>query len=303
MKQLLYISAAILTVFFIGSCGDALSTRLEIDPPEFEKEMTLTTFIDAYDVQVNMFIGENRGILESGDFDDYGLDDAKLTITKESEGISIDTDKDGFASTSGPFNFSMIFFNNNFFEPGDKYTFLLEHRDFESSETTLDFPSRGAVLENIVYKREDGLDEEFDQASSITFDIVDDPAKNNFYEIQASTEVGIGNDFSFWISCIDPVARKGRPEDNILISDATFNGERKTITIRFDRYLYDPEVHENLELKFRTVNEGFYRNSISLAKYYDTEGTPFTSPVQIHSNVNDALGNISFKTTDSYLVE
>ncbi len=303
MKYFIYLLVSILSGFFLGSCGEALSTRLEIDPPEFESQMSLTTFIDAYNVQVNMFIGRNRGILDIDDFDEYGLDDAKLTITKESEGISIDTEKDGFVPTSGPFNYSLIFFNNEFFEPGDQYTFLLEHSDFESSITTLEFPTQGAVLENIVYKREDGLDEEFDQASSITFDIVDDPAKNDYYELEAATVGGGGNDLSFWISSLDPVARKGRPIDNILISDNTFNGERKTITIRFDRFLYNPEINDNIELRFRTVNEGFYKNSISLAKYYETEGTPFTSPVQVHSNVNKALGNISFKTTDIYIVE
>lgn len=302
MKNLFYLFSLVVLASVLGSCGDALSTRIEIDPPEFEEQMSLTTFIDAYDVQVNMFLGKNRNILDTGGFNEFGLEDAKLTITKVSEGISLDSEVDGISTINGPFNYSLVFFNNEFFVPGDQYTFRLDHKDFESSITTLDFPTKGAVLGNIVYKREDGLDAEFDQASSISFDIVDDPAKNDFYEIEAFTAGGFNN-LSFWISSIDPVARKGRPDDNILISDESFNGERKRITIKFDRYLYDPALADHIELRFRTVNEGFYKNSISLAKYYETEGTPFTSPVQIHSNVNGALGNVSFKTTDVYLVK
>lgn len=302
MKNLIYLAILAVISAFLVSCGDILSTRIEIDPPEFEDEMTLTTFVDAYSVNVNMFVGKNKSIFEEGNLQDYALEDAKITITKESEGISLDSDTDGIDSNNGIFNYSLVFFNNDFFTPGDQYTFKLEHADFESSITTLDFPSMGAVLENIVYKREDGLDAEFDQASSITFDIVDNPDRNDFYELEASTDQG-WSATSFWISCLDPIAKKGRPNDNLLISDETFNGEKKRLKIRFDRYLYDPQDGGTIELKFRTVNEGYYKNSISLAKYYETEGTPFTSPVQIHSNVNGALGNISFRTTEIYTVQ
>lgn len=304
IKNVFYFFCA---VVLLNACGDTFSTVVEIDPPEFESKLTFTTFITAGDTVVEMFVGRNRGILEEAESVDYNLDNAKVTITRVSDGSSVDTDTNGI-DVNDPFNlygninYAMLIPDSAFFSPGDSYVFIVEHPDFITSETELLFPDESGVLENLVYKREDGLDEEFDESSSITFDILETAGKEEFFELAATVVDGFLGQSTFWISTLDPIGTKGSPNDNLFISDETFDGERKNIKIKFDRFLYDPDLHGYVELTWSNVNEGHYNYSRTISRYRDADGVPFLSPVRVSSNVNNALGNISLKTEIKYEV-
>lgn len=302
MNTIKYIFA-VLFFTMLNSCGDTFSTVIEIDPPEFESKMTFTTYITAGDTIVEMFIGKNRSILEGGELEDYNLDNAKVTIVKPSEGLQLDTDNNPQTTFNSAYNYGIKLPDASFFSPGETYIFRVEHPDFTTSETELVFPEEDAVLENFTYKREDGLDEEFDESSSISFDIVDRAGKDGFYELSATTINGFFGENSFWISTLDPIGTKGSPNDNLFFADETFDGERKRITIKFDRYLYEPEQNSYVELTWSNVNEGHYTYSRAISRYSNADGVPFLSPVQVTSNVNNALGNISLKTETKYQVK
>jgi len=302
MKSILFATILITAAFAMSNCGDTFSTVLEVDPPEFESKMTLSTFIDNQDSVFGFFVGRNRDIFVSGNFDDYKLDDASISITKASSGEVIIAED---VQPVGQFSFSYNYWitSSEFFVPGDEYTFVLEHTEFSKSETTLYFPALIDNLENISYKRNDGIDLEGDDNSSVTFEIVDDANTEDYYELEMLTIGGFNQFGTFWIDTSDPSATKGNPDDNLLFSDNSFNGERKKVKVNFDRWNYDPESNTTLVMKWKAISKDAYDYSKSARRFNDTDGTPFLSPVQIHSNVNDALGIISFKAVTEYIVE
>ncbi len=289
------------TLLFVASCGDSFSTVLDVEPPEFEPQMTFSTFIDNEEPFVGFFAGRNRDIFVGGDFDEFELDDVSITVTNHSTDeilIGQELDTTGFVG----FTYNYFALDTGFFTPGAEYTFLLEHADFPESETRLQFPPVSDNLENLSYKQIDGINLEGNENSSITFEIVDDPNNADFYELELMTLDGFNTFGTFWIESTDPSALKGFPEDNLLFSDQSFNGERKRITVNFDRFNYDPEVNEALIVRWKTLSSSAYSYSLSARRFVNTLDTPFLSPVQIHSNVNDAIGIISFKGITEYVI-
>ncbi len=290
-------------ILLLDSCGDSFSTVLEIDPPEFEKQMSLFADISAGDQSVVFWAGQNRGILETGSWEDYDITGANLSITNIDSGINYDSTNVIFGFNGENYLYRNL--DEDFFRDSDSYDFVLDHPDFEPLSTTLTFPRQGK-LENISYEYEDGIYLEGDEASSITFDIVDDPDEANFYELELFRQTGPMSSQSsreLEIFTTDPTGLKGFPDENLFFSDESFNGQRRQIIVKFDRFRFDPESDDELVLKWRSINEGYYKYRISLERFLDTDETPFVSPVQVFSNVNNGFGVVSLSSEVVYPIE
>lgn len=305
MRKYIFFVSVVMLGILLDSCGDTFSTVVEIDPPDFESKMTITSFVEAQDTVVGFFVGRNRGILEEGDFRDYELDSVSVAVRKEGTGETISAVKpvDPFGVFSFASNYVLVDIPPQYFEGGNSYTFSVSHQDYPESVTTLVLPSAEDNLENIVYKQNDGVDLEGDDSSSVSFDIVDDANAENYYELELFSVNGFNNFGTFWIESTDPSGVKGFPDDNIFFSDESFNGEVKNIKVKFDQWNYDPANGDKLELYWRSISKDTYEYSKSSKRYSDTDGTPFLSPVQLHSNVNNALGNISMKSEVLYEIQ
>lgn len=303
MKYIFYLSILLASLFLLSNCGDSFSTVVDVEPPEFVPKMTISSFINDQDSVINFYVGRNRDILVEGEFEEYDLDSASITVEKlSSSEIISGIPEDPFSIRGFTYNY-FLEVPDQFFSGGESYTFEISHPDYDVSTTTLQFPEAKDNLTNIVYNQNDGVDVEGDDNSSVRFDIVDDPATEDYYEIELFSEGGNGNFGSFWIETTDPSGIKGFPNDNLLFSDQSFNGETKSIKVKFDRWNYDPVVDPPLKLIWKTLTKDAYEYSLSGRRYNDTDGTPFLSPVQLHSNVNGALGNISMKTGVVYTIE
>lgn len=303
MRKILLFIPIFICGFFLSNCGDTFSTVVELDPPEFEPKMTVTSFINSQDTFVAVFVGKNRGILESGEFDDYRLDSISLEVKNETTGAVISGEPiEQFTIFSYAYNYMLETDSKDYFSPGQAYTFTLDHKDFPTSSTTLEFPPIRENLRNITYKRNDGIDIEGDDNSSVSFEIVDNAETVDYYECELFSVSNFNGFGTFWIETTDPSGVKGFPDDNIFFSDESFNGEVKKIKVKFDRSNYDPDEGGILELKWRAISKDAYEYSKSTKRYNDTDGTPFLSPVQVHSNINNGLGNISLKTETIYSV-
>ena len=288
MAIIRYLFGIIILSSFLSACADTFSTVVEIDPPAFEEQLVVGAFIDLKESTSEFFVGRNVSIFESGDDDIFKVNDATVTVMRE-DGETIRSEADDVFP-----QFSTNYFIGNaldFYEEERDYTFTIEHPDFPSSSTTIRYPSLEAV-ENIVYVYNDGVNESGDDSSSITFDIIDPPGVKNYYELSIS---------SFRLSTIDPSAIKGSRTGNLLFSDESFDGERKSIQVKFNRLSYPEE--SGLEIKFNwdSVNEGYYKYVKSLNRQQETEGNPFASTVPIFSNLNNALGAIGLRARNRFV--
>lgn len=285
------------------SCADSFSTTVEIEAPPYEKAMVFFTLNSIGDTSIIYNIGRNRALLEAGDISDFYITDADVFITNLSTGVNYNSDDNAIDFDQGFFNMEGV--STDFFKSGEQYQYVLEHPDFPRSETTLTFPNQGELID-ISYKYIDGIDEEGDEASSLTFTIVDDPDEINFYEFEARTISEFDPQQiprSFWVFTADPVAEKGIPDDNLFFKDESFNGETKEVTVKFDRSLFDPDSDNSLDISWRSINQGYYNYLITLDRSLISNDNPFVAPVQVTTNVNEGFGAIGLRNEVIYQVQ
>ncbi len=281
-----YILTILVFSYLLTACDDSFSTVVEIDPPEFESLLVVGAFLDLQESTSEIYVGRNRSIFENGENEDFKVNDAIITILRE--------DGEFIRSEAGDVfpQFNTNYFIGNpldFYEVDTDYTFTIEHPDFPMSSTTLRFPKLGQV-ENVVFVFEDGVDEDGDDSSSITFDIIDEPNVDNFYELSIRTE-----NTNFRLSTIDPSAIEGSSSRNLMFSDETFDGERKSIQVKFDRFSYPEEGGVEINFNWDSVNEGYFNYFKSLNRQQNAQGNPFASTVPVFSNLNNALGTIGLR--------
>jgi len=295
-----YILTIIILSFLLAACSDTFSTVLEIDPPEFEQQLVVGSFINSGETSTEFFTGTNRGIFDNSDFEEYKVDDAKIFITKEESGQTFSLEEHGEKTPELRTNYR-IYVPMTFYEPNHDYTFRVQHPVYPESVTTLRIPGIGQI-ENIVYKYEDGLleaeendvFEENVDASSISFDIVDEPGVENYYELGIRTQL-----FRFRLSSIDPSVDNGANSRDLSFSDQTFDGEIKRIKVKFNRNEYDPASGEEISFHWDSVNKGYHNFNKSIERQGEIEDNPFVTPVPVYSNLNNALGTIGFRVRNT----
>lgn len=284
----------ILLVGMLSGCDDSFSTVIEIDSPTFEAQMTINSFVLSGDDNVRFYIGTNLGILEATQREDYYLSNATITITRSEDGVSYNSIDNGIEKVNSSLNYEMFDIDPLFFLPGKTYIFMVEHPDFPTSETSLTFPLRGE-LANLEYKFEDGIDEDGDKASSISFDIVDDNTTSRYYELEMRSNNG-----SFFLTSLDPASTDGDNFEAIFYDNSNFSGDSYTSKVRFDRWSYTPDSGEAIDVKWTSVNKDYYEYSKSIVKHRDAQDNPFSTPVPVYSNLQNAIGVIGLGVANEF---
>jgi len=236
----------------------------------------------------DFYVGRNRAFLDNGDFSDYNLSDAAISIEKLATGELLEDFQEKLQA-GATFNYEAIQLAT-FYEPGE-YRFRVEHPSYPVSETVLEFPKKGTV-ENFEFRYESGSDLEGNPTSKLSFDVIDEAGVDNYYTL--SIEI---DGRTLRLSTLDISSAEGNDSRNLLFSDETFDGERKRIDVRFDRFFWNPNVSEEIIVSWTAVNEGFFLLSKTLELQQITSDNPFSAEVQVFSNVNDALGVIGFRNT------
>ena len=163
------------------------------------------------------------------------------------------------------------------------------HPDFPVSETELVFPNP-SVIENFEFTFEAGIDIDGDEISRLSFDVLDEAGVENFYEIRMNIDGAIVS-----LSTVDLSGAEGFDSRNVIFSDETFDGERRRLSVSFSRFFWNPAFSDDIIIAWSSVNEGYFELNKTLRLQLDTDDNPFTSAVQLNSNVNNALGVIGFK--------
>lgn len=73
---------------------------------------------------------------------------------------------------------------------------------------------------------------------------------------------------------------------SMLFSDASFNGQNFSFSA--SNYFYQDSTFVAITLS--SVSNDYYKYKISLAKYQETQGSPFAQPVQVYSNIENGFG-------------
>jgi len=127
--------------------------------------------------------------------------------------------------------------------------------------------------------------------------------KGSTYRLEAEAtgfEIGLrrfvenfGNPFyrEIDIDTFDPAAQEGISYANLIVNDLSFDGESKTLPIIFNRQ--SSQAIDDLFVLWRVTSEDHYLFNKTARRQINTEENPFSTPVQIYSNIENGIGIFS----------
>ncbi len=277
----------------MSGCEDFFSTTLELEPPEFEDLLIVNSDILEGGRMISIFVGRNRGILETVNDTSYIVNDATVKITR----LLDNWEEEALATIgNGLYRFDA---GDDYFKFGETYNFQVSHPDFITAEATLTFPNKAVLSKSPDFNQSDGIDIDGDPLSSITLTIDDDPNEMNYYEVYIKPNVE--NGIRIPASSFDPAVLEGSFSRSLFIDDLSFNGTQKELKILINQFVFSSNIN-GLEVHWHAISEDEYQFQKTLAKSEENDGNPFVSPVQVASNIENGLGRISLKTKEIYEV-
>lgn len=270
------------TTVFLVAC-DSFTTTVDVDDSGYVDQMVVGAILSSEDFNTEVYVGKNRSFLDSGPFQDYNLSGAEVVVEKISTGEVIEVSESDDTQT----NYDMVNPGGNFYEPGS-YNFTVNHPSYPSSVTTLEFPESSSI-ENMEFELEGGSDIDGNPVSRISFDFQDDASEENYYAFELEID-----DRRTWVETLDASAIQGSDYRELIISDESFNGQKKRMRLTFSPWQVNDGEEHTLSIKWSSVNEGYYLLGKTVRQQQNAIDNPFASAVQVFSNVNDALGVIGF---------
>ncbi|GLR15555.1 DUF4249 domain-containing protein [Portibacter lacus] len=312
MRDILFF---LLSMFVLSSCENLLIKDLEIDDTQFEKQLVVQSFVEANTDSIVAFISENESVLTPTDEIKF-LDNADVQLLYQGNEIAkLEQGQDGRY---------YHFFDTPITERGE-YEVVVSHTPYADASASTILPEDRSIRD-LKFKYDVGTDPlDMSTASEISFVIDDQPGKD-YYTINLST-VSSGldtfvyepGDTSFYENKIyiyqastqlDPSISTIGYEGDYVISDETFDGQSKTIKIRFilshsdSSPGFEDEVREVLRLNFTTHSEDSFKYTTSLNAYYDSgDFGLFSEPVSVYTNIENGLGVFAGLSKKEYTFE
>lgn len=295
-KNIIIFISIIISSFALGSCSDFFETTLEIDPPEVKKLMTLSGFVEQDDDESLISVVRLVGIAENLQYADLEplLDEANVVIEDLNAGTVLTFENE---LIDYPVNFRSLD-ATGFYKAGNAYKLDVSHPEYPPAFAIDTMPEKVTINE-MTFFEDGGVDEFGDERSSIEFSF-NDPPEKNYYEVTVldrRSDSGNHQLESTYTSTTDPSAKRALNFNSILIDDDLFNGENKTLLIRFFRQSEERAL-EKIYVEFKTITRSYYEFSKRARAAVDNDENPFISPIPAFSNVEGGLGIFALYSED-----
>ncbi len=201
--------------------------------------------------------------------------------------------------------------------PGKQYTLRVSAPTYTDADATITAPSAVHIsnITRIPFARKDQDGNEQDELI-VTFS--DPPAMGDYYIIKLhSRDDSIGFNISnFCVNSPDagiesvanePITGTSCLENTgIFFRDALFNGQQKNLVLYAQSYNIAPQFN-GADSLFATIElihvpEAYFRYAKSSILANNTNGDPFSEPVNVYTNVNNGLGIFSLISRDSVVI-
>lgn len=292
-------SIAITAILFcLVSCGeDPFSTTLEIDPPEHTPRLVVHAYGSTVNGIVRVQVSESKGILD--DTSTENISDAVVTIWSGSNMIATVPE---VGNISG-FNY-FLEDENLSFAPGETYRIEVEAIGYPKAVGSCTVPQFVPILSTRF--EEDGPEtDDFNESSEIEIDINDPADTENFYEVVAVYGQESGGNLFFneiFTDSFDPATEAGINFRALIMKDISFDGESKNIPLIIDKFSIQ-EAEEHLYVLWRNTTEAHYLFNRTANSQDEQDGNPFSSPVQVYSNMENGIGIFSIVNEQIIKVE
>jgi len=269
--------------FFVLSC----EKEIPLEADEIQPRIVINGIFEAGDT-MEIHVSESRNVLYDGILPNLENASAKLYDAN-----------DNFLGDFTGYPGGIYRLENYLPVVGMSYKIKVTHSGFDDVSSQTNAPSLISITSIDTLRKGEYLNYE------IKFN--DDPAAVNYYAVTIDKITFYEDEFTGELhSFNDPgsytneIYVQSGYEDNsdgtkwgdiFLFSDATFNGG--ICSFSAEKYDYQSIDSSFVVISVRSLSEDYFKYSISLDKYNQTDGDPFAQPVQVYSNVENGFGIFS----------
>lgn len=272
-------TAAIALLLSMGlvSCGeDFFTTTVELEIPKHKTRLVVHAF-NLNQSRIVALVTKSLPITDGpGSRQQYLIDDAQVKLYKNDQFVSL------FAKSTDASEYNYVLDLSENIEAGAKYTLQIEHDTIDNAQVSTVALPQANIIE-VAFQADGGLNDEGESTSAVEVTINDPADEENYYEVALSAN----QPYDLYISSIDPSASRSLEYKNLLVSDATFDGERKTFPIQISP---DRMHSQDYTLYWRQISKAQYVYSKAMRQSFDQGDNPFASPIQLNSTVENGFG-------------
>lgn len=287
MKKLIYTLSFLTLVLGLTSCEDFFNTTIDIDPPVYEPTIVIDCIHEKSKDSMYFRIARNVGVFDNNtDFRDALLSDAEVNVFVNGNSIPVVPVNSVYTQ-----NF-MVDFGGDL-QTGDEVSITAKHPGYPDASVLQKVLPPSEVL-SVTFKEDGGLDSEGSEISLISIKIKDKPGKN-YYAFRL-LELGLFGSYNeTYSSSIDPSVSESYQNNVLLISDAGFDGTEKILDFQVPQMNMESAL-ALLKIEWYDISEHNYVFSRALLLHLNSIDNPFSTPVQVPSNVRGGLGNFEILT-------
>jgi hypothetical protein len=306
MKYLLSLFAC--AVLF-SSCEDFFSQTIEIDPPEYDKNMSFHLNLGTLDSTIEITVLRNFGILENVNNDQDWL----------VKGASAELFENGLKwLTLHPLNndSSHILLGKlpHHFQAGSTYEIRITHPDFPTLSAVQTVPNDFQV-DSVRVRYDAVIGESGEVLNLLEVYLKDAPNERNFYEVSLLNRVfAIGynpatglydtsgiREYTLYVDGYpDPNVESGF-DDTGLISDQFFDGQAYKFQARYNGRSSDL-IDSLVTVRIRNITKEHLNWTVSYLRKLNDEGNPLAEPIPVYNNLENGLGIFTISNEKRYLV-
>lgn len=301
MKTVNYIKLTfvILTISLFG-CEDFFNTTIEIDPPSFEKRLIMLGKVSAGDTSMILRFTENIGVLENETKGVY-LSGVKPTIYLNGVPQKVEEFKEN--SSYGLVSKYRVLFDRRLVS-NDSISIAADYNNLPPISTSGIIPPTPTIIK-LSYQIDGGIDQENEEISKVelsyqsTEDVIYTAAyavNKEIFCVSWINENGMEKCLSYdttfssnLINIQDPDAAYG-----IYLKKDNKTKQAINLTATFSPYVFnntwgDKDTTSKF-ITFETYNKESYEYLISAKNYGNAIDNPFSTPVNVKSNIKDGYG-------------
>jgi hypothetical protein len=299
IRQKIYFLLICFSILMI-SCEDFFETSIEIEPPKYDKLLTIVGKANAGDAEVILKISETIGVLDND------------SLLKGNSGVNVIA-----KLNNSILNVKEILGRGNLGNPepryaievpqklksGDKLSIEAKYKNLPMASVEAIIPAY-PIVDNIKFTKDAGKNAEGDDISKLTFDYK--TLEPNIYLTGYFVYQNINcslrefKDGRYVCSKYDTSAYKQninfQDPDTALeyyLKKSNTDQSKKEITMTFAQGLFDNNVNNNLYKPFvllEIYGKDGYEYLVSAANYNNSYDNPFATPVNVKSNIVNGYG-------------
>ncbi len=291
-----YIIPVCCVLFFCAACEDFFDQVVEVDVPEHEPALAITSTLANTDSILWAYVTNSVGVLVQDNPE--GIEDATVELYKNGDLLqALPHIQEGYYGyqVDGPLG-----------DTEADYELRVSKDGFTSVSSIQTMPSQINIKEAI-FEKEGTVDFDGERVDEIVVRFDDNGAEDNWYKISARVSFedieGETYENSIYLDTNDPALQD--TYDGLYFSDALFNGSESEIRLfTYGVYVDDDPAYLNpkIHIELYHITKDKYFREISVYNY-DPEN-PFAEPTIIYSNIENGYGIFSMEAKGpDYVIE